>query len=86
MKQVSERRKSDYDDLQASESIADLQIKYGRMKQLEYENNQLRTMLQSRDDQINDLKREIDKLKVSVVGNGAHKTVYTSTHAKLVYS
>lgn len=65
MKQVTERRKSDYDDLHESESITDLQIKYGRIKQLEVENGQLKSMLQSRDEQINDLRREIDKLKVS---------------------
>lgn len=65
MKQVTERRKSEYDDLHESESITDLQIKYSRMKQLETENNQLKNMVQSRDEQINDLKREIDKLKVS---------------------
>lgn len=67
MKQMTERRKSDYDDLNESETITDLQIKYNRMKQMETENNQLKNMLLSRDDQINDLKREIDKLKVNLI-------------------
>lgn len=66
MKQVTEqRRKSDYDDLLQSESITDLQIKYGKIKQLEFENTQLKNMVKTRDDQINELKREIDKLKVN---------------------
>lgn len=65
MKQVTERRKSDYDDLHESETIAELQKKYGRIKLLETENIQLKSILQCRDDQINDMKREIDKLKVS---------------------
>lgn len=61
---MSERKKSDYDDLLVSESITDLQIKYGRIKQLECENLQLKNSLKRRDDEINELRREIDKLKV----------------------
>lgn len=64
IKQVSERKKSDYDDLLVSESITDLQIKYGRIKQLENENLQLKNSLKRRDEEINELRREIDKLKV----------------------
>lgn len=64
IKQVSERKKSDYDDLLVSESITDLQIKYGRIKQLECENLQLKNALKQRDEEINELRREIDKLKV----------------------
>lgn len=64
MKQVTEHRKSDYDDLHLSESITDLQLKYGIIKQLETENNQLKNMVKIRDDQLNELRREIDKLKV----------------------
>lgn len=66
MRQMSEqRRKSDYDDLLLSESITDLQLKYGKIKQLEYENGQLKKMVKIRDNEINELKREIHKLKVS---------------------
>lgn len=60
-----QRRKSDYDDLLLSDSITDLQIKYSKIKQLEYENGQLKKIVKLRDGEINELKREIHKLKVN---------------------